>query len=179
MRKTKDPSIVPTPQGDFDSTYDIYLTRGADQLPKLDNLLTEAPVLQEPDLPQRMLQHSTNVLKVALPENKAIELLQRLQAEGAKGSLLPSAYRQPRISAEQAVPIAEKAIAEIQAKRRPNDTPGTVRFLREQPTCWTFGAVSEQLIREGRIPGLFYASVDKLDGHIWKPEEFDRLAGEG
>ncbi len=49
----------------------------------------------------------------------------------------------------------------------------------EQSVCWTFGAVSEQLVKEGRIPGALYAGVDKLDGHIWKQTDLERLQGEG
>jgi hypothetical protein len=41
-----------------------------------------------------------------------------------------------------------------------------------------FGAVSEQCMKEERLPGLVFANIDKLDGHIWTVEEFDRLVGE-
>ncbi len=171
-------SIVPLPENAQEQTYDVYLIRGANKLPDLTDLMSEAPCLQEPALQQRLLQHATNVLNVELPKKGAIHLLQLLQEEDAKGSLLPTAYRRPKISVEQALPLAEQAITKLQETRQPGDTLGPVHFLREYPTCWTFGVVSEQLIKNGVIPGMFHASVDKLDGHIWQPEEFDRLAGE-
>lgn len=55
---------------------------------------------------------------------------------------------------------------------------GKVSFFREDPCCWTFGASSAQLIGEERIPGMIFASVDKLDGHIWTREELERFSEE-
>lgn len=36
---------------------------------------------------------------------------------------------------------------------------------------WDFGAVSEDLAREGYAPGRIDARVDKLDGHVWSQKE--------
>jgi hypothetical protein len=177
-RKSHVPYSVPPFPDNLQQTYDIYLVRGATQLPALDDLIDTAPERQEPALQQQMTQRQMQLLQIALPAEKALGLLRRLEVEGAWGSLLSSAYRHPQISLEQAAPIAEEAILERQAAQRPADTLGPLRFFREEPCCWTFGAPSEQFIREGRIPGLVFASVDKLDGHVWKSEEFERFLGD-
>ena len=48
-------------------------------------------------------------------------------------------------------------------------------FLRrEEPSFWTFGMASPQLMDEGFAPGAIFVSVDKLDGHVWNDEEVTR-----
>ena len=160
--------------------YDLYLSLGCRTLPDLEALTQKVPMLADPALHTRILKRSPGpgFLGLDLPDTIAVSLLQRLKSAKASGCRLPSAYRLPLISIEQAAPMAEQAMGELKAARLPYDTLGPVRFLREQPTCWTFGAVSEQLVKEGRIPGVLHACVDKLDGHLWTREEFDRLWGE-
>ena len=76
---------------------------------------------------------------------------------------------------EQAEAIAKRVIAKLHATRIPDHTLGPVHLVREEPVAWTFGAASEEWVKEGRIPGMLFASVDKLDGHIWQPEDFEQL----
>lgn len=172
------PYVVPTSQSDPQQTYDIFLVRHTRTIPDLERLVATIPSLQDSGFLQRITQQNMTLLPMDLPEKGALELLRSLEEEGALGSLLASAYRQPKITLEQAAPIAEQAIVARQAKQRPDDTLGPVRFFREEPCCWTFGASSAQLIREECIPGMVFASVDKLDGHIWKEEEFTRFLAE-
>jgi hypothetical protein len=58
-----------------------------------------------------------------------------------------------------------------------DDAIGSTFFRRETPVCWVFAAPSEKLMKEDRISGLIFAEVDKLDGHVWSPEEIYRLVG--
>ncbi|MGH9832318.1 MAG: hypothetical protein ACREBD_06305 [Blastocatellia bacterium] len=51
-----------------------------------------------------------------------------------------------------------------------------VMYCRETDLFWTFVAGSEELIELGYVPGAIHISVDKLDGHVWTPEEMERLA---
>jgi hypothetical protein len=177
-RQARVPYIVAAPQGDSQQMYDIYLVRSAAKFPAPEDLASIASGLQEPALQQLMTQGNMNLLKVALPRDKALELLDRLEREGAWGSLISSAYRHPRLTREQASPLAERAIIARQAAQRPGDTLGPVRFVSEEPCCWTFGASSAQLISEDLIPGMVFASIDKLDGHVWAQEELERLTEE-
>lgn len=160
--------------------YDIYLSTGCRELPVLDDLVTRIPMLADPALQQKILTgspHHPGFLGLDLPEELAQTLFRRLQTTRAVGLWLLSAYRQPRVSKEQAVKLAEPAIAELAKKhfeRHPDDTLGPVGFVGEKSEFWVFGARSEQLIAMDMIPGSLRVSVDKLDGHIWTREDFDR-----
>jgi hypothetical protein len=159
--------------------YDIYLFIGCRTLPALDDLVQRAPALADPAVQKRVLQRSPGpgFLKLDLAEDVATALFQRLRSGKANGYVVSSAYRQPGVTVEQAIPIAQRAIAELHAARIPEHTLGPVRFVREEPVCWTFGAASEEWVKEGRIPGMLFASVDKLDSHVWPPEELERFHG--
>ena|SRR5579859_6331313 len=159
--------------------YDIYLFIGCRTLPELDDLIQKAPALADPTVQKRILQRSPGpgFLKLDLASDVATTLLKLLKSRKANGYVVLSDYRQPRITSEQAASIAARAIAELHATRIPDHTLGPVHLVREEPVCWTFGAVSEEWVKEGRIPGMLFASVDKLDSHVWQPEEFERLRG--
>lgn len=159
--------------------YDIYLSGGCRTLPDLEDLVGEIPVLLDPIFQQKLLTPSPRrpgFLGLDLPEPLAKALFQRLKSTRAVGLWLLSAYRQPRISKDQAASLAEQAIPELSAKhyqRYPGDTLGPVHFAGEQPERWVFKATSERLSKiEG---GGLWVSVDKLDGHIWTREDFERL----
>lgn len=175
-KELRDPYIVAVSQNSSQA-YDLYLTHGADKLPALDDLLSTAPVLRESELQQKMVQQNVSLLPVALPKEQALELLYRLEKEGAWGCLLSVAYRHPQIAREQAALLAKSEITK-RLGQRPGDTLGPMGFFREDPCCWTFSASSAQLISEERSPGLIFASVDKLDGHIWTREELERFSEE-
>jgi hypothetical protein len=108
-------------QNEPDQDYDIYLSRCIDRSSDLAGLVAEVLALQQLTLQQRLWH--PGVLQVALPREGAIEMLERLQ-EGARGSVLPAVYRQPRVSIEQTAPLSERTIKDLQAKRRPDDTLG-------------------------------------------------------
>ena len=160
--------------------YDIYLSMGCRELPVLDDLVTQIPMLADPALQQKILTgspHHPGFLGLDLPEELAQALFRRLKSKRAGGLWLLSAYRQPRVSQEQAARLAEPAIAELAKnhfQRHPDDTLGPVGFVGERPEVWVFGARSEQLGAMGMIPGGLWVSVDKLDGHIWTREDFGR-----
>jgi len=161
-------------------TYDIYLSMGCQTLPDFGDLVQEAPVLADPALHARMLQDKPRpgFLGLDLSRSTATKVLQALKAAKACGYRINSVYRRkPTITIEQAAPIAERAFAELKATRS-NVIFDPLEFRGEDPVCWVFGAASPQWIEEGRIPGVLHVSVDKLDGHVWQPEEFDRLHDE-
>ena len=160
--------------------YDIYLSMGCRILPDFKDLLQEASILTDPAVITQILQRSPGPGFLGLDLNRQVAgtLLQLLKSTKASGYIVDAAYRKPSITIEQATAIAEHAITELQATRFSDTTFNPIHFEREQPVCWTFCAVSEQWVKKGLIPGALYVSVDKLDGHVWQPEEFDRLRGE-
>lgn len=160
--------------------FDIYLSSGCRELPVLDDLVPQIPMLADPEFQQKLLTgspHRPGFLGLDLPEELAQALFQRLLPTRAGGSWLLSAYRQPYVSKEQAAMLVEPAIAELAKnhfQRHPDDTLGPVGFVGERPEVWVFGARSEQLAAMGMIPGGSRVSVDKVDGHIWTREDFGR-----
>jgi hypothetical protein len=157
--------------------YDLYLFMGCRTLPELDDVVQTVPTLTDPTVQKRILQRSPGpgFLQLDLTHDVAITLLQLLKTRKANGYIIPSAYRQPGIAVGQAESIAKRVITELHATRIPDHTLGPVHLVREEPVAWTFGAASEEWVKEGRIPGMLFASVDKLDGHVWQPEEFEQL----
>lgn len=72
---------------------------------------------------------------------------------------------------------AEK-IAAQELRRLVTDSPqlgqyefGEPYLRREEPSFWTFGMASQQLMDEGYAPGALFVSIGKQDGHIWSDEE--------
>ena len=157
--------------------FDIYLYEGCwTTSPNLDDLVEQIPALNNPDLRARTEKwRPGGFLGLDLPESMARTLLDRLLGAKARGQMVPSAYREPKVSVEAAQPIAEQAIAQLRETRYSMCTLGPVRYLRETPWWWTFAADCKEWQEQGYIPGAVFASIDKLDGHVWQPEERDRL----
>jgi hypothetical protein len=161
--------------------YDVYLFIGCRTLPELDDLIQKVPALADPTVQKRILQRSPGpgFLSLDLTSDVATPLLKLLKSRQANGYVVLADYRRPRITPAQAASIARCAIAELHATRIPDHTLGPVHLVREEPVCWTYAAASEEWVKQGCIPGMLFASIDKLDGHVWQPEEFERLRGEG
>ena len=66
--------------------------------------------------------------------------------------------------------IAEKAISRRQ-KESGCDDFSPVELHQETDLFWTFVSGSQTMIEDGYIPGAFFVSVDKTDGHIWTRDE--------
>jgi hypothetical protein len=160
-------------------TYDIYLSMGCRALPDIDNILPAIPALSDAQIQQKIVKRSPGpgFLGLNLTHEQAMVLLQRLKSQKAAGYPVLAAYHEPKITKEQAAPIAAQAIKQLHEKLIPQHTLGPALFKREEPVCWTFGAVSAEWVKEGRIPGILFASVDKLDAHVWALEEFNQLRG--
>lgn len=157
--------------------HDIYLTMGSYQLPDFSDLAQTIPMLTDPELQKKMMADvkiGPHFLGLDLTEAMALELLKRLKAGKATGYLVDSAYRKPTVTREQATAIAERALAE-KAKQFPNCTFDAVRLRRSEAMTWTFGASSPEMAAQRRRPGAIFIDVDKLDGHIWQPEEYKHV----
>ena len=66
--------------------------------------------------------------------------------------------------------IAEKAINEKQKKSGYDDF-SPIELHQETELFWTYVSGSDAMIEEGYIPGAFFVSIDKSDGHIWTRRE--------
>lgn len=74
------------------------------------------------------------------------------------------------LNKNKALEIAEKEIFRLQKQSDYNDF-SPVEFHYETGSFWTFLSGSEAMIDDGIIPGAFFVSVDKVDGHIWTRQE--------
>lgn len=154
---------------------DIYLFYGCPELPDLSDLASNFPELTDVAVRDRMTKRSPGFLGLDLPADVAATVLQRVQTTQARGLVVSAEYRQPKISIEIALPIAERAISQLRAKHAPGIAFSPVQYTRKHAMWWTFSAASDELIEQGYIPGALFASVDKLDGHIWQPEEMEQF----
>ncbi len=157
--------------------YDIYLGTSCDILPELSDMKQEISLLADITFQSRVLEKSCSpgVLGLELSEDLIKRLLERFKRAGAEGYYFSTHYYRPRISIEQAMVIAKEAIEKKRLQIVPTDTLGPLFKFGDEPLYWTFGSVSEQLMKEGQLPGVLFASIDKLDGHIWEFEEKFRL----
>jgi hypothetical protein len=162
-----------------DKTYDIYLTKQCGASPEFGHLLQEVPALADPALIARISQWKAGgpgFLGLNLSRSTARAVLQRLKQARACGVRLASAYREPKITREQATPIAEQAMAELlQRERYRSLTFEPLVFQRRDATCWIFCAPCPEWLESDRVPGVLHVSVDRLDGHVWQYEEFEEL----
>jgi hypothetical protein len=83
-----------------------------------------------------------------------------------------------KLTVDDALPIAERHIADVIAnsKRLRRYEFGPVLYSRDNDRVWTFAAGSRQLQEEGYVPGAVFASIDKVDGHVWSNKEQERYA---
>ncbi len=161
--------------------YDVCLSWECAQLPNLTDLAQHIPQVTEPAFQQLLTQPVPArpvFVGLDLSRSLAFVLLQRLRTTGAVGVVVHATYRHPTIEISQAATLAAQSIQQRREQHFPEYHFQFVSFQREKATTWTFFAASEQLLWEGHIPGGLFADVDKLDGHIWLPEEFEQLARE-
>ena len=157
--------------------YDVYLLAGATTLPDLGDLIVRFPLLGTTST-QRLLVQRTEMpgfLSLDLPFGDAVALLVRLRTQGAVGQVVPSAYRQPQISVDNALTIAQPVLLQREAEVFAGYQFGPVMVWREEVRWWVIGAVSQRLLNEGHIPGGVATQVDKLDGRIWTHEQMSAL----
>ena len=74
------------------------------------------------------------------------------------------------LNKHKALEIAEKEICRLQKQSDYNDF-SPAEFHYETDSFWTFLSGSQAMIDDGIIPGAFFVSVDKTDGHIWTRRE--------
>jgi len=74
------------------------------------------------------------------------------------------------LSKNEAFKIAEKAIFQMQKKTKYNDF-SPIELNSENDSFWTYISGSQAMINDGYVPGAFFVSVDKTDGHIWTRNE--------
>ncbi len=79
------------------------------------------------------------------------------------------------ITFEQAQQIAIGEIERLRSRPRLVGYEfGPVTLMSDEDVSWTFISGSRQLQDEGCVPGAFFVTIDKRDGHIWSDDETER-----
>lgn len=131
-----------------------------------------------PELRERLSQVKEDFLHLDFPTKEEAAVLARLiVAHGGEARVIDAAYREPRITLEQAWPLAEQELEALKAVCEPAEYD-PLEFHNEDPMRWIFCAVSPELMARGKIPGALFPAIDKVDGHAWQTPEFDADAEE-
>jgi hypothetical protein len=162
---------MPEPSSEID-LYDIYVAPTPHTLSSRDDLTGYIHLLT-PAATTRLFSKKSGFLGLNLHVESAVELYKRLHALGVWGDVVPVKYRQPKITVQAARRLAEKAIKNKCALNFPNITFEPVEFDFEGAMTYDFSAGSEELHQLGLWePDAVFASVDKVDGHIWERLEY-------
>jgi hypothetical protein len=150
--------------------FDIYLRQNSKVLPERIN------DVQDEDLKKRLLinQHGFLGLNIPLAEAKLLSLT--LKA----GQVIPVRYRDnpPTIDVDTAFFIAEKFLLEERKSEKYAGLHFTeIKFISPMSSImyYTFANGVQEWLDAGLHPGARFASVDKLDGHLWTDEEKHEL----
>src|SRR5689334_21057191 len=109
--------------------YDLYITQACDYLPEFSDLAQQTPVVTYEAFQQWIVTKKfggLGFLHLQLEKSLAEQLLQRLKSAGARGAVFKAAYRQPKLTFEEAHRIAEQAILGQQKQHYPSHSFGPV-----------------------------------------------------
>lgn len=152
--------------------FDIWVNQGCVEPPEIDYLL---PIIGETQLHQLRLKVNLNApgfLGLDFSLDDALELKQKILLKRALGLVVPTKYRTPRLSVDQARPIAEVVIKRETARLAQGLTVYPMSYERENVLCFTFSAVVKEWAEQDLIPSRLFASIDKVDGHHWSAEHY-------
>lgn len=103
-----------------------------------------------------------------------------VHASPRSGLLVPEEYFTGARDIAEALPIAEAELdrgeERARARHGQNLTFRSTEFVDENPLWWSFRRGCVELQKAGWIPGAATCRVDKLDLHVWSPEEADAFA---
>ena len=158
--------------------FDVYHYCGCPVIPDSSDLSEAIPPWADPQWCARLLTQEPGFLGLDLSHESARALLERLKHTDwiTVGMIVLARYHdeQSWISIQAAGSFPEKALAEG-IRRYPHVKFEPTQFRYAAVLWYTFLASSEELQRRGVVPGALFANVDKLDGHIWRDEEAERL----
>jgi len=168
--------------GNTTQKFDIYLAYGCKALPRSIDLVNISPSLAMNEFREKLLSDSPEFLGVNLSLSSAKTLLGLLKSKEfkARGVIIPAKYRdnRPNIDLETAFQIADKYLEQVQLTEYPDLHFGKTTYTRGHDSFmyFTFGAVAHEWTEAGLHPDGIFASIDKLDGHVWSDEERDELS---
>lgn len=109
------------------------------------------------------------MIHMGLPLRESREVLAVVRAAAANAYLVPTKYRDPPISMEQARSRAMVVHAE---KRALGQRLAELDEGYDDMLWWTFCADDLDAVEKDLVPGCVRIAVDKRDGHIRSPQEY-------
>jgi len=100
---------------------------------------------------------------------EVLATLRQVRAAGGNGLVVPTRYRDWRVSRDQAQALALQAFRSI--RESTSDIFSDLSEPEDEGACWIFSAENYTAQERGVIPGARSIRVDKLDGHIWSQSE--------
>lgn len=158
--------------------YDIYLARGCQTLPPMNDLVDVIPKLQDAQLRSQLLREEPGFLDLEVAK-KLMRYFKYSEAR-AIGSIIPVKYKthRSRLGIEAAYKIAEKAMRDLQINKYPGLTFGPIKPAMAYSSFmyYTFLSRVKEWIEKGIVPDAIFVSIDVLDGHVWTDGEMEELA---
>jgi hypothetical protein len=176
--------------------YDLYLYEGCLRLPQPEDLQqdleseNEALVLFATTLfdsecreqlimpeiaPGRFRRKHPGFLGLNLSEATATAVCEQFLTLSTRGRIIPARYRDPQVTIEQALQVAQKHLGPSYTDREGEIySYGPIKYstqMEETPMTWQVIAPLPGLQARGSIPGALFVSVDRIDGHIWSQQE--------
>lgn len=106
--------------------------------------------------------------------SKAQGIAKMLRSVGAYVQIVPSDYRIPKITQQEAAKTALSELKRIQTENPVEEMSELFEQKHHEPMWWCFRSdLRREQHDEGRIPGCVFLNVDKLDGHIRSNSEFE------
>jgi hypothetical protein len=153
--------------------FDIYLPypHSAIPLTVFSDLITDEDIKK---VNAQTISKKACFLELNLSLEVASTFYKRLRNYTIMVEIVPSEYRQPKITIEMARPIANKAIKAKYARLFPNfHHYERAEFYCDEPMFYTFSSQSDEFHAIGRFePDALFALVDKVDGHVWAELEY-------
>jgi hypothetical protein len=155
--------------------FDIYVFNKLENNTYLNKVRSFFPDILDTSICENLTKfYHPRFLEIDISQPLAMKIFSALKEIGLRGRVVKSAYRNPLMTIDEALVIADKECQKIIAERNQTKTPvkfNPTQFTREDAMWWTFAAVSEELVEQGFAPGAVQVSLDKLDGHIWSADE--------
>jgi hypothetical protein len=174
--------------------YDVFIKYKTGEATELVQLREVYSFLND-DIIRLVAEGKPTYLGLDLPTQQAFDLSNTLDKFERHSAVVPAIYRDPIISVEEALPIAEDYISrliEIRREKYSNEAASVAHYSKRKSLyylhlkeiafepvcfsiatecCWSFIAPSKALQAEGWVPGALFANIDKVTGQVWDRSE--------
>jgi len=142
--------------------FDVFITK----LGKINLVRNISKIQKLCDTPH-LTQVKLGFIGLNTTNEIAVDILEWVIRCEGYGLVIPTIYRDPKISVVKAKEIAIIELEKEIELSYPNIKFQAVQVFEDEPLWWRVCAYSEELTRRGLIPGGVCKYVDKLDGHLW------------